>query len=47
MVEYIHKVHRYFGLTFEDALSVGSVNISNVPNSMSLLCYILGYVQFA
>ena len=46
-IEYMHKVHRYFGLSLEDALPIGSVSMSSVPASISLLCYIMGYVQFA
>ena len=46
-IEYIHRMHKYFGLSFEDSVPVKSVNMSSVPTSISLLCYILGYVQFA
>ena len=46
-VEYIHRVHRYFDLSLEDALPVGSVSMSSVLASISLLCYIPGFLQFA
>ena len=38
-VEYIHKMHRYFGLSLEDALPIGSVSMSSVLATISLLCY--------
>ena len=47
MVEDIHMVHRYFGQSLEDALPVQSISMSSVPASISLLCYIPGYVQIA
>ena len=46
-VEYIHRVHRYFSLSLEDALLIGSVSMSSISASISLLYYIPGYVQFA
>ena len=46
-VKFIHRVHRYFGLSLEDALPIGSVCMSSIPTSISLLCYILSYLQFS
>ena len=34
-VEYIHREHRYFLLSLEDLLSIGSVSMSGVPCSIS------------
>ena len=45
-VKYIHRVHMYFGLSLPDALLVGSVSLSNILASISLLCNILDFVQF-
>jgi hypothetical protein len=38
-VEYNHREHRYFGLSLEDLLPIGSVRMSSVPGSISHLCY--------
>ena len=46
-VEYIHREHMYFDLSLENALSIGSVNMSSIRASISLLYYVLGYVEFA
>ena len=47
IVEYIHREYMYFGLSLEDDLPIGSISMSTISMSISLLYYIPHYVEFA